>query len=64
MKKLGKFHPEELIADSEKNMKDIRLYIRDALKECVAPEELMKVLPFYRKNLMVYLYMHVMQWKK
>ena len=27
MKKLGKFHPDELIADSEKNMKDIQLYI-------------------------------------
>ena len=40
MKKLGKFHPEELIADSEKNMKDIRLYIGDALKECITPEEL------------------------
>ena len=40
MKKLGKFHPEELIADSEKNMKDIQLYIQDALKECVVPEEL------------------------
>ena len=40
MKKLGKFHPEELIADSEKNMKDIQLYIGDALKECIVPEEL------------------------
>ena len=40
MKKLSKFHPEELIADSEKNMKDIQLYIQDALKECVVPEEL------------------------
>ena len=35
MKKLGKFHPEELIANSEKNMKDIQLYIGDALKECI-----------------------------
>ena len=40
MNKLGKFHPEKLIADSEKNMKDIQLYIGDALKECIVPEEL------------------------
>ncbi len=40
MKQLSKFHPEELIANSEKNMKDIQLYIGDALKQCIVTAEI------------------------
>ena len=40
MKALKKFKPEPLIANSEKNMNDIKLYIRDNLTHCIAKEEL------------------------
>eukprot|EP00943_MAST-04B_sp_MAST-4B-sp1_P006174 g6174.t1 len=40
MKKLGKFHPEQLMADSEKNMNDIQLYIGDALEGCILADDL------------------------
>ena len=55
MKKLKKFHPEELIADSEKNMKDIQLYIGDALKKCVVPDELDEGVAILSRKSMVFL---------
>ena len=37
---LSKFHPEPLVADSEKNMKDICLFLRNSLVRCLLEEEL------------------------
>ena len=37
---LSKFHPEPLVADSEKNMKDICLFLRGSLVRCLSEEEL------------------------
>ena len=37
---LTKFHPEPLVADSEKNMKDICLFLRNSLVRCLSEEEL------------------------
>ena len=37
---LTKFHPEPLVADSEKNMKDICLFLRNSLLRCLSEEEL------------------------
>ena len=40
MDALGKFHPEALVADSEKNMMDICLYIRDSLTNRISEDDL------------------------
>ena len=40
MHALGKFHPEPLVADSEKNMNDICLYVRDSLTNRISDDDL------------------------